>query len=134
MLTSRDRSWAEVHLAPGNHGAPVVARLTGELDLGSVGAVEDALVRTADESGDLVLDLSGLAFCDCTGLSLLIRLSRRCAAGGGRLRLAAPQEIVRMVLVVTRFVDAVPVYATVAGAVGAGEHDRIAATTTRNRP
>jgi anti-anti-sigma factor len=103
----------------------VVVRVTGELDLGSVEAVEDALMRAADEPADLVLDLSGLAFCDCTGLSLFVRLSRRCAAAGRRQRLAAPQGVVRMVLVVTRFGQAVPVYATVAGAVCADEGDRI---------
>jgi anti-sigma B factor antagonist len=125
LLTFRGRSSAGVHLVPAEGDSPGVARLIGELDLGSVEPVENVLMSVADQPRDLVLDLSGLAFCDCTGLSMIIRLSRRCAANGRRLRLAAPQEIVRMVLVVTRLVDAVPVHATVAGAVRGDEAERI---------
>jgi anti-anti-sigma factor len=125
LLTFRGRSSAGVQLVPAEGDSPGVARLVGELDLGSVEPVESVLMSAADQPRDLVLDLSGLAFCDCTGLSLFIRLSHRCATHGRRLRLAAPQEIVRMVLVVTRLVDAVPVHATLQGAVRGDEAERI---------
>ncbi|MEN8651912.1 STAS domain-containing protein [Streptomyces sp. 21So2-11] len=77
---------------------PVVA-LSGELDLATVGQVEPALVGLALDSGhDLVLDLAGLTFCDSTGAALFLRLDRRCADVGTRLRLRQVPRIPARVL------------------------------------
>ncbi|MEV7414522.1 STAS domain-containing protein [Streptomyces sp. NPDC089919] len=65
---------------------PEVA-VVGELDVHTVAAIEQRLNRVADRGADLVLDLSGLAFCDSSGISLFLRLNRRCARSGARLLL-----------------------------------------------
>jgi anti-anti-sigma factor len=59
--------------------------VVGELDVHTVTAVEPRLDRLADAGGDLVLDVSGLAFCDSSGIALFLRLDRRCARAGSRL-------------------------------------------------
>ncbi|MFJ5551787.1 STAS domain-containing protein [Streptomyces sp. NPDC093225] len=61
--------------------------VVGELDVHTVAAVEPRLARLADHGGDLVLDLSGVAFCDSSGIALFLRLDRRCARAGARLLL-----------------------------------------------
>jgi anti-anti-sigma factor len=97
--------------------APIV-RVLGVLDLSTRGTVED-LVVAMYHGGDLVLDLACLTFCDCTGLGLLVRLSRRCAALGGTLRLAAPRGVVLMLMTAVDFGQAVPIYPDVMAAVAA---------------
>jgi anti-anti-sigma factor len=56
-----------------------VARVTGELDYGSAGLlhrlVTDAWEMT--QSAGLVVDLSGLTFCDSRGVGVLVLLLRR---------------------------------------------------------
>ncbi|MEW2415380.1 STAS domain-containing protein [Streptomyces sp. NPDC046866] len=59
--------------------------VVGELDVHTAAAVEPRLTRVADGGGDVVLDLSGLAFCDSSGIEMLLRLHRRCARAGAQL-------------------------------------------------
>ncbi len=61
--------------------------VVGELDVHTVAAVEPRLMRVAGGGGDVVLDLSGLAFCDSSGIEMFLRLHRRCARSGTRLLL-----------------------------------------------
>ncbi|MEU5999007.1 STAS domain-containing protein [Streptomyces sp. NPDC047197] len=71
-------------------GGEGVTRLTlaGELDLDTVARIEPELMLvTAGGGTKVVLDLAGLTFCDTSGVKLLLRLHRRCAADGARLRL-----------------------------------------------
>ncbi|MBW5484228.1 STAS domain-containing protein [Streptomyces bambusae] len=61
--------------------------VVGELDIHTAAAVEPSLTRLADGGGHLVLDLSGLSFCDSAGIELFLRLHRRCVRAGARLLL-----------------------------------------------
>ena len=96
----------------------------------SVGAGElDAEVfagRVADgrrllEQGDsrLVYDLSGLTFCDSTGLTVFVRAKNRIDELGGRLSLAAPSPIVHRVLDVSGLLQVLDTQPSVADAVAA---------------
>jgi anti-sigma B factor antagonist len=65
-----------------------VLRLTGELDM--AGAPEvlrrvDTLIAAGDPR--VLVDLSGLTFCDSAGLNAFIRGDRHCREAGGWLRL-----------------------------------------------
>ncbi|NXY98703.1 STAS domain-containing protein [Streptomyces sp. BR123] len=73
------------------YGAGVA--VVGELDVHTVAAVEPRLARVADGGGDVVLDLSGLAFCDTSGIDMFLRLHRRCARTGARLLLQGVQPL-----------------------------------------
>lgn len=69
-------------------GRSRTARLAGELDLDSVAGVEEGLNRLVTPGTRLlVLDLSGISFCDVSGVNLFLRLHHRCRAAGARLRL-----------------------------------------------
>jgi anti-sigma B factor antagonist len=77
----------------------VVVCLTGELDLDSRSSVEAALsALPAGSPGHIVLDMSGLTFCDCSGLAVLVAAAARQADGGGSLRLVnATGQVARMI-------------------------------------
>jgi len=72
---------------PANETTTVV-HITGELDLATVPLIEPELRALAVRAGpDLVLDLSGLSFCDSSGVELFRRQHERCVRAGTRLRL-----------------------------------------------
>ncbi len=71
-----------------------VLAITGELDLASVPVLEEAVTAqlaaaTGDAPLDLVLDLSGLAFLDSSGLGALLRVRAQILEAGGRLSVSA---------------------------------------------
>jgi anti-anti-sigma factor len=64
-------------------------QLSGELDLSTAPQLRDALLPMVRTGGDLVVDLSGVAFIDCAGLRPLLRAGWE-LKGRGRLILMAP--------------------------------------------
>jgi anti-anti-sigma factor len=89
----------------------------GELDFYYAPGLRDQLGPAADAGRHLILDLAGVRFCDCAGLSLFLRLQQRTAAAGGSLHLAAVSASVRRVITATRLSDVFPVTASVADAI-----------------
>ncbi|MEV8093124.1 STAS domain-containing protein [Kitasatospora sp. NPDC085879] len=79
-----------------------VLRLVGELDHDSARPFREALDRTlADTPGLVVVECSGLSFCDSTGLNLLLRARLSALARGGEVVLAAPTAMVQRMLQIT---------------------------------
>jgi anti-anti-sigma factor len=78
-----------------------VADVGGDLDLDGAPKLCAAIENTAlDEH--VVVDLSGVGFCDSTGLKALMDAAREVAVRGRRLVVVAPQEgPVRRVLAMT---------------------------------
>ncbi|MGW6691957.1 STAS domain-containing protein [Streptomyces sp. NPDC054961] len=69
--------------------------LTGELDFHTAGQVEPLLtVVAASGYRGLVLDLSGISFCDSSGIGLFLRVHQRCQWSGTRLRLIGVPPLV----------------------------------------
>jgi anti-sigma B factor antagonist len=66
---------------------------------------------------DLVVDLSGLSFIDCSCVQVLWQVSRMAEEAGGSLRLAAPQPLVARVLELWGADRVIGVYDSVASAV-----------------
>jgi anti-sigma B factor antagonist len=98
-------------------GDVVVLQLHGQLDIDSGASLEAALARLlAGAESRIVVDLSGLAFCDSTGLSALLLAQQHCRDNGGFLRLAAPAPFLLRVLTVVGLRAALPVYRSVAAA------------------
>jgi anti-anti-sigma factor len=94
-----------------------VITIGGELDLVTAGELE-SFVRWAHRPGDqVVLDLTGVGFLDCSGLRALLRVHHEVSRNGGVCRLAAPQPIACRVLKITGVDRCMPVHASRAKAV-----------------
>lgn len=96
--------------------------LVGDLDILTSGRTETTLhVLLAQQKGSrLVLDLSELTFADARGLRALRTAGRNAAKNGGWVRLACVSEHLRQVLNITETTNWLPVYDTVAAAIGDG--------------
>jgi anti-anti-sigma factor len=94
----------------------VVVMLSGELDMMDAGLVAAGLAAATARAPQVIVDLAGLEFIDCSGVSVLVRGRNLAQHAGGELRLAAPQPRVLLVLSVTRLTDVFPVHASVAEA------------------
>ncbi|MFD3535665.1 STAS domain-containing protein [Streptomyces sp. NPDC058664] len=77
----------EVEVRPVPEADAVVLVLTGELDRDGVEPLWEALDQ-GDGSGRVVVDCSGLRFCDSSGLNVLLRSRLRILEAGGRLELS----------------------------------------------
>jgi anti-sigma B factor antagonist len=82
-------------------GHLLVVALDGELDLASGLGLARQLDPLAGAGRHLILDLGALSFCDCSGLSQILRWQRQAAAAGGALHLVAPGPRFRRLLALT---------------------------------
>src|SRR3954453_20653848 len=80
--------------------------LRGELDLSTVGKVDDEL-QNVEASGPrgVLLDLSSLTFLDSTGLRCVVRADERARGEGRRLVVVKGPEAVQRVFEITRLED-----------------------------
>ena len=84
-------------------GGQVTISLKGELDLSSVGKVQEELRRVeAEGPAVLVLDLSDLTFLDSTGLRTVVTADERARANGRRLVVVRGPDAVQRVFAITR--------------------------------
>lgn len=88
-----------------SHGQLVFIILGGELDIATAPGLARRLAPLAEAGSHLLLDLAGLVFCDCAGLSQFLRLRRQVIAAGGSLHLTAPTTAVRRLIVAARLDD-----------------------------
>jgi anti-sigma B factor antagonist len=79
-----------------------VVSLRGKLDIDTAQQLRDVLDAVVNQPAPrVVVDVSGLSFCDPIGLSALVLAYNRCTEQGGFLRLSAPTPfLVRMLTVV----------------------------------
>jgi anti-anti-sigma factor len=94
-----------------------VATLSGELDVGCTPELREQLLAVLTPwASRLVLDLSGISFCDASGLAVLVSTSRRAALLGGLLRVVAPSSHVDVALRETGLLRLFEIFPTVAAA------------------
>jgi anti-anti-sigma factor len=72
-----------------------------------------ALSAAAAPGSRVIVDLEGLAFIDCSGLSALVSAWKQARQAGGDLRLASPQQPVLRLLCLTDLTGLLPVLASV---------------------
>ncbi|MFI0357766.1 STAS domain-containing protein [Actinomadura sp. 9N407] len=106
----------ELNVSTASQGGHAIVTATGELDLYTAPRLQTALAGLLREQLDrIVVDLSGVEFCDSTGMNVLLSAMKRLKERGGTLELAAPRPAVKRILQVTGLdtvfivVDAVPV-------------------------
>jgi anti-anti-sigma factor len=85
--------------------SPSTARVAvvGEVDLATAHLLRDRLLGVLREQAPavLVVDLAGVTFLDCTGISTLVAVRNAAVRSGRQMRVSHPQPIVRRVLDVT---------------------------------
>ena len=103
----------DVQTRQADNGATVVAP-TGRLDVAGAPALKDAISEVVQTgSPRVVIDMEGVSFVDSTGLGSVIAALKQIRNSQGVLRLAAPNQQVRVVLELTTLDLVFPYYATV---------------------
>jgi anti-sigma B factor antagonist len=103
-------------------GATVLA-LAGELDLGSIGALKEAVGHRLTAGANVVLDLAGLTFCDSTGLGAFVALHRQARSADARFGLAAPRRRIADLFTLSGIDQVISVYDSVDAALSAPPED-----------
>lgn len=103
----------EVQTRQAEGGATVVSP-TGRLDVAGAPALKEAISEVVKNGPPrVVIDLEGVSFVDSTGLGSVISALKQIRGNEGELRLAAPNQQVRVVLELTTLDRVFPYYATV---------------------
>jgi anti-anti-sigma factor len=109
-------------------GHTVIA-IRGELDLATTAPLRDRILTILkDTTSPVIVDLSGVSFCDASGLALLVGTQRRATMHGLTVALAAPRPNLHKLLRITGLDRAFTVHPTLADAqLGRGLADHTAA-------
>lgn len=98
-------------------GQVAVVHVSGELDMATVGDLHAALDGALELSAaGVILDLSGVAFFDSSGLHALDEIRQAAAAHEAPLALVCPQERLMRLFEITELKDLFTFYPTVADA------------------
>jgi anti-sigma B factor antagonist len=92
--------------------------LDGEIDIATENDFRDTVIAALEKhpGGRVVLDCTGLAFIDSSGLRVLVQSYKTAQEHGCRLLIAAPSERVAKILRVTALDTRIPVHPTVEAA------------------
>src|SRR3981081_4533586 len=105
----------EVQTRQVDSGVTVVAP-TGRLDVAGAPTLKEAITEALKHDSSqprVVLDLEGVSFVDSTGLGSVIAALKQIRSSQGDLRLAAPNQQVRVVVELTTLDRVFPYYSTV---------------------
>ena len=92
----------ELNVSSRSQGDHTIVIAAGEIDLYTAPRLHRELVDVPDDRpARVIVDMSGVVFCDSTGMNVLLSSLRRAKERGGQLELAAPRAAVRKILQVT---------------------------------
>ncbi|MGW4648498.1 STAS domain-containing protein [Kitasatospora sp. NPDC004289] len=104
-------------------GATVV-HLAGEIDLDEGAALEDVLTRALEaRPSRLVVDMSGVGYCDSAGLNALLKTRTAAATAGVDLVVAGVGERITRLLWATGTTDVFTITETVEAALAHGQEE-----------
>ena len=105
---------ASNHTAAGSGGGIEIVRMPAELDLTtSAGVAAQGCAAIARLARLVLLDLTGLSFCDARGLSAFVKIANQADAAGCGFGLIAPRLQVAKILRISGLDRRMPVFATV---------------------
>jgi len=85
------------------HNAIAVVAVSGDVDAGTAPQLRQKFDELlSDGEQNFVIDLSGVAFMDSSGLATLVQLFKRVRIGPGDVRLCGLQPEVRRIFALTR--------------------------------
>ncbi|NAS22075.1 STAS domain-containing protein [Herbidospora galbida] len=93
----------ELKVSTRSHAGHAVMAVIGEIDLYTAPRLQSEFTRVLEETAldRVVIDMSGVEFCDSTGMNVLLSALKRLKERGGVLEVAAPRPAVRKILQVT---------------------------------
>jgi anti-anti-sigma factor len=99
-----------------------VIAILGELDVATTADLRNRILTAMNHTTTrMIIDLSGVSFCDASGLAVLVGAQRRAGLRGLTLSLAAPPPLLKRILGITGLNRAFTIHPTVASAqIGAG--------------
>jgi anti-sigma B factor antagonist len=104
-------------------GIPVIA-VTGEVDLATAPLLGERLdAKLAAGHSTLVADLRGVSFLDSTGLSVLVKVLKRCLEEGGQLGLVIDQEKITKLFSITGLDDTFAIWPSLEDALASLEDE-----------
>ncbi|MEU9875895.1 anti-sigma factor antagonist [Streptomyces phaeochromogenes] len=102
VIAAEGRPSASLKIEAHQVGARTAVVIAGEIDLDGEQALKQVLSRALAESVTGVdLDLSGVEFCDCSGLNVLLRLRRRALKVSKTVVIQAADPVVERLLALT---------------------------------
>jgi anti-anti-sigma factor len=105
------------------HDGYTIVAISGEIDIARAPVLREQLLGLLRPGASrLVIDLSGVTFCDASGLAVLVGVARRADLLGGVLRLAAPAPLMSTILRLTGLDSRFEIFAAVPEATGAPAH------------
>ncbi len=93
----------ELKVSSQSQGDQAIVTVSGEIDLYTAPRLQGELtaVLAGGRPVRVVVDMSGVEFCDSTGMNVLLAAMKRAREHGGGLDLASPRPAVRKILQVT---------------------------------
>jgi anti-sigma B factor antagonist len=93
----------ELNVSSRLHDDHTIVTICGEIDLYTAPRLHGELAGLLADGmpARVVIDMSGVEFCDSTGMNVLLSCLRRARERGGELEIAAPKPAVRKILQVT---------------------------------
>jgi len=93
----------ELNVSSRFHDDHTIVTICGEIDLYTAPRLHSELASllAGDSPARMTIDMSGVEFCDSTGMNVLLSCLRRVRERGGELEIAAPKPAVRKILQVT---------------------------------
>lgn len=99
------------------HGASLVIKAHGDIDIVTSGQFDNYLAQAKRESQHIILDLGAVDFMDTSSLAVIVAHWKQLIAQGGTLSLAGARYRYTKTLWITGLANRIPLYDTVAEAV-----------------
>jgi anti-sigma B factor antagonist len=110
--------------SPSAHGATIVVRLPGEIDLANAARVGEELNAAFGPGvGIVIADMSGTRFCDTSGIHALVMAHQRAKENNIEFRLVVPPGEVRRVLEILHLDTVLGIYPRLDVALLAGDRN-----------
>jgi anti-sigma B factor antagonist len=98
----------------------MIVTVRGDLDIVMSRQFDECLTQARREHDSIILDLSAVDFMDTSALAVIVGHWKKLVAAGGTLALAGARYRYTKALWITGLADRLPLYDTVAEAMGGG--------------
>jgi anti-anti-sigma factor len=95
----------------------IVLAVRGELDVATTAGIRDQIVGILEDATvPMIVDLSGVSYCDACGLAMLVGAQRRARLRGLTLAISEPSDEVSKLLRISGLDHAFTIYPTLTAA------------------